>query len=104
MRFLAATLAFLFLLTPAWAAPKFPALTGRVVDNANILSDATKSDLTEKLAALEAKTSRQLVVVTDFLAEAGPETQVLSDLADLRLLQTNDEAEVAPMPPGSLVW
>ena len=48
--------------------------------------------------------SRPLVVVTDFLAEAGPETQVLSDLADLRLLQTNDEAEVAPMPPGSLVW
>jgi hypothetical protein len=39
--------------------------------------------------------SRPLVVVTDFLAEAGPENQVLSDLADLRLLQTNDEAEVA---------
>jgi uncharacterized protein len=35
-----------------------------VVDNANILSAATKSDLTGKLAALEAKTSRQLVVVT----------------------------------------
>jgi uncharacterized protein len=35
-----------------------------VVDNANILSPATRSDLTGKLAALEAKTSRQLVVVT----------------------------------------
>ena len=64
MRFLAATLAFLFLLTPAWAAPKFPALTGRVVDDANILTSQTKSDLTQKLAALEQKTSRQLVVVT----------------------------------------
>ncbi|HEX4634566.1 MAG TPA: TPM domain-containing protein [Rhizomicrobium sp.] len=63
-RFLAATLAFLFLLTPAWSAPKFPALTGRVVDDAGILSSDTKSDLTRKLAALEQKTSRQLVVVT----------------------------------------
>jgi uncharacterized protein len=63
-RFLAATLAFLFLLTPAWAVPKFPALTGRVVDEANILSSATKAELTDKLAALEQKTSRQMVVVT----------------------------------------
>ena len=64
MQLLAATLAFLFLLTPAWAAPKFPALSGRVVDDANILSSQTKADLTGKLAALEQKTSRQLVVVT----------------------------------------
>jgi uncharacterized protein len=64
MRFLAAAFAFLVLAAPAWAAPKFPALTGRVVDDAHILSDATKTDLTEKLAALESKTSRQLVVVT----------------------------------------
>jgi len=64
MRFLAATLAFLFLLTPAWSAPNFPALTGRVVDDANILTSGTKADLTGKLAALEQKTSRQLVVVT----------------------------------------
>ena len=64
MRLLAATLAFLFLLTPAWAAPKFPALSGRVVDDANILSSDTKADLTGKLAALEQKTSRQVVVVT----------------------------------------
>ncbi|HTC83276.1 MAG TPA: TPM domain-containing protein, partial [Rhizomicrobium sp.] len=64
MRFLTATLAFLVLLTPAWAAPKFPALTGRVVDEASILSSETKTDLTQKLAALEQKTSRQLVVVT----------------------------------------
>ena len=64
MRLLAATLAFFVLLTPAWAAPKFPALTGRVVDDAGILSSYTKAGLTEKLAALEQKTSRQLVVVT----------------------------------------
>ena len=64
MRLAAAFLAFLVLLTPAWAAPKFPALTGRVVDDAGILSSGTKAGLTEKLAALEQKTSRQLVVVT----------------------------------------
>ena len=43
------------LLAPAWAAPTFPALTGRVVDDAHILSDATKADLDQKLAALEAE-------------------------------------------------
>jgi uncharacterized protein len=64
MRLVTALLAFLVLLTPAWAAPKFPALTGRVVDDANILSSSTKAELTDKLAALEQKTSRQLVVVT----------------------------------------
>lgn len=61
--FLAAILTF-FLALPATAAPTFPALTGRVVDDAHILSDATKQELTQKLAALEASNSRQLVVVT----------------------------------------
>ncbi len=63
------SLAFLCLLAPglvpgATAAPQFPTLTGRVVDDAHILSDTTRRDLTGKLAALEEKTSRQLVVVT----------------------------------------
>lgn len=40
-------------------------------------------------------TQRSQVVVTDYLIEAGPEQQVLADLADLTLLQTNDEADVA---------
>lgn len=64
MKFLAAIFAFLCFIAPATAAPSFPALTGRVVDAANVLTDATKQDLTEKLAGLEQKTSRQLVVVT----------------------------------------
>ena len=55
--------AFLFC-APAWAAPQFPALTGRVVDAAHVLDAATQADLTEKLAALEQRTTRQLVVVT----------------------------------------
>src|ERR1700754_2278899 len=67
MRFFAVLIALLCLALPlqtAEAAPKFPALTGRVVDDAHILSQQTVGDLDQKLAALEAKTSRQLVVVT----------------------------------------
>ena len=64
LRGLAVCLAAFCLIAPVAAAPNFPALTGRVVDDANILTPQTKSDLNDKLAALEAKTSRQLVVVT----------------------------------------
>jgi len=49
---------------PAFAAPTFPKLTGRVVDDAGILSPATEQDLTRKLEALETSTGRQLVVAT----------------------------------------
>jgi uncharacterized protein len=59
-----AFLALVLAVQPAGAAPKFPALTGRVVDDAHILSPETQSALTQELAALEQKTSRQLVVVT----------------------------------------
>jgi uncharacterized protein len=48
----------------AFAAPTFPALTGRVVDDAHVLSPAVTAQLTQKLADLEQRTSRQLVVVT----------------------------------------
>lgn len=58
----ALVLAFSFGL--AAAAPKFPALTGRVVDDADILSPQAEAELTTELADLEAKTGRQLVVAT----------------------------------------
>ena len=48
----------------ALAAANFPALTGRVVDQANILSPVTKADLERKLADLEQKSRIQLVVAT----------------------------------------
>ncbi len=48
----------------ALAAPNFPPLTGRVVDQANILSPVTKADLERKLADLEQKSRIQLVVAT----------------------------------------
>ena len=52
--------------SPAFAAsaPTFPALTGRVVDDAHILSPEVQASLTAKLATLEQSNSRQLVVVT----------------------------------------
>ncbi len=46
------------------AAANFPALTGRVVDGANIIPADTRSALTVKLADLEAKSGIQLVVAT----------------------------------------
>jgi uncharacterized protein len=54
-----------FLTAPAGhAAPTFPTLTGRVVDDAHVLSPQIQADLTQRLNGLEAKTSRQLIVVT----------------------------------------
>lgn len=48
----------------AMAAPNFPALSGRVVDEANILSPATEAQLSAQSAALQEKTGAQFVVVT----------------------------------------
>jgi uncharacterized protein len=52
------------LVAPSRAALTFPPLTGRVVDDAHILSPQIQADLTQKLSALQAQTSRQLIVVT----------------------------------------
>jgi uncharacterized protein len=48
----------------ASAALTFPPLTGRVVDQANVLSAAERERLTAKLADLEQKSGIQLVVAT----------------------------------------
>ena len=48
----------------AVCAVNFPALTGRVIDEANILSNATRDALSSKLAELETKSGIQLVVAT----------------------------------------
>ena len=50
---------------PAFAAEiRFPALTGRVVDDAQLLTPEQEQALTGKLATLEQQTGDQLVVVT----------------------------------------
>ena len=59
-----AALILLFAVPALAAAPTFPALTGRVVDNANILSPQVEAELTTKLENLEKTTGRQLVVAT----------------------------------------
>jgi len=61
---LTAFLCLAFFSLAAVAEPDFPALTGRVVDNANILSPADEQVLIETLKQLEDKSSDQLVVVT----------------------------------------
>lgn len=54
----------LLLFTPAAQGQTFPKLTGRVVDDANLLSPQQEQALTDKLAALETQSGRQLVVAT----------------------------------------
>jgi uncharacterized protein len=58
------SLLLLAVAAPALAVPTFPALTGRVVDDAHVLTPKTQADLTAELQALEERTHRQLVVVT----------------------------------------
>jgi len=60
-------LSFILLLicaSPLFAALHFPALTGRVVDEAHILSPSAISSLNEMLAGYENGTTNQVVVVT----------------------------------------
>jgi uncharacterized protein len=59
---------FAFVVVPiaatAQTGPTFPILTGRVVDNANLLSTEDEAQLTRDLEALEEKNTTQLVVAT----------------------------------------
>ncbi len=48
----------------AQSGPKFPALTGRVVDNANLIPPEDEARLVGDLEALEQKNTTQLVVAT----------------------------------------
>ena len=48
----------------AFAAQNFPELTGRIVDGADIIPQATRDSLEPKLVALEMKSGIQLVVAT----------------------------------------
>lgn len=52
------------LLAVPTAAQDFPALSGRVVDAADIIPADVEAELSQKLEALEAQSQRQLVVVT----------------------------------------
>lgn len=64
MAFVAMAVMLLSIVPPAIAAPNFPSLTGRIVDEASLLSAEQKQALAGALAALEEKSSDQLVVVT----------------------------------------
>ncbi|MGQ0671510.1 MAG: TPM domain-containing protein [Hyphomicrobium sp.] len=60
----AVALGWTLALAPAIPAPKFPELTGRIVDNAGLLTAADKAVIESDLAALEAKSTDQIAVVT----------------------------------------
>src|SRR6185503_12413655 len=61
---LLAMAAFTLATVPSAQAQTFPALSGRVVDEAGVLDPHVRQMLTTKLAALEARTSDQVVVAT----------------------------------------
>jgi uncharacterized protein len=60
----AAAAVILFAVLVQAAEPQFPALTGRVVDDARILSAAARDKLTQMLEGHEQATGEQVVVVT----------------------------------------
>jgi len=62
--FAAAIAALALSIAVSYAALTFPALSGRVVDDAGILSAATRTTLTSLLAEHERQTRNQVVVVT----------------------------------------
>lgn len=65
MRYILASLCIaLLFIGNAVAAPDFPALTGRVVDGASILSLSAKRQLEQALINYESNTSTQVVVAT----------------------------------------
>lgn len=61
---LLAALACLLLCAAAWAEPEFPALSGRVVDAANLIDGGAQEQLENRLAQFEQASGIQLVVVT----------------------------------------
>ena len=64
MRFLAAVFALFWAVAAPAAEISFPPLTGRVVDQAKVLSAQTERTLEEHLAAHERATHQQVVVAT----------------------------------------
>ena len=56
---------------PAWSQT-FPELSGRVVDQANLLNDQQEAELTQRLEALQQASTRQLVVATVSSLEGYP--------------------------------
>ena len=65
-------LLWLALVAAPIAAQTFPQLSGRVVDQANLLPAAQEAELDAKLQALEAQSGRQLVIATVNSLEGRP--------------------------------
>jgi uncharacterized protein len=85
-------LLLILLCLPAIAAPSFPELSGRVVDQAQLLDPAQEQAIAQKLVALEQQTGHQFVVVTlsdlqgydiaDFGYQLGRHWQIGDEKAD----------------------
>lgn len=53
-----------WMINATWAAPDFPELSGRVVDQAGLLTGATQTQIEQRLSEHEKSTTDQVVVVT----------------------------------------
>ncbi len=75
-------LCLLLCATALHAAPDFPALTGRVVDEANLMSRKQAHQLAQQLAVFEKRSGVQLVVVSiDTLAGIPSKSTATSSVA-----------------------
>ena len=93
----------LALLTPARAVD-VPFLTGRLVDNAEILQSATRDKLTAALKAHEQRTSDQVVVLTVPAIGDTSVEEYSSKVFETRKLGTKAKDNgvlVVIVPPGS---
>ena len=68
---LAACLGLLLAVAPAWAQQAVPVLTARVIDQTGTLNAAQRAALESKLAAFEANSGPQIVVL--LVASTAPE-------------------------------
>jgi uncharacterized protein len=64
LRLTALMLAVVWCLTPAWSEPRFPPLTGRIVDEAGLLNTEDRTRILAMLRELEQKSTDQIVVYT----------------------------------------
>jgi uncharacterized protein len=88
-------------------ASPFPALTGRVVDQANVLRPDQKLDLSAKSKVLETQTGRQFVIVTvNSLAgqDAGTYARKLGNTWRIGDKERKDGAILLVAPNERQVW
>ena len=103
MRRLLAILALFCAFVGPAAAVDFPLLDGRVIDEAHLLDPWKKGALENKLANLEAQTSRQLMVVTLASARGMTVDAAVTGACEMAESQTPVLGVAVPYAVGNVV-